>query len=56
MECSWGSVADQINNWLAANPHVTDLVIITHSNGINPVRYLLNHSTARASAYPTSNW
>lgn len=50
MECSWGSVADQINNWLAANPNVTDLVIITHSNGINPVRYMLAHATARASA------
>lgn len=50
MECSWGAVADQIDSFLAANQQCTELTIITHSNGINPVRYMMNHATARASA------
>lgn len=47
---SWQTIADQIDAWLTANPNISDIQLITHSNGINPTRYLLAHQTARASA------
>jgi hypothetical protein len=43
---SWGGVIDQIGAWLAANTTVTNYVVVTHSNGVNPIRYALMHPTA----------
>lgn len=44
-QCSWGAIVDQISSWVSANdiPHFT---VITHSNGANPVRYMLGHPGA----------
>ena len=43
---SWGGIIDQIAVWLAANPTVTNYVVVTHSNGVNPMRYALMHPTS----------
>lgn len=44
-ECSWGDIASQIDAWLDATG-VTRIVIVTHSNGANPVRFMVHHPTA----------
>ncbi len=44
-QCSWGSIVDQIVPWVAANG-ITSFTVITHSNGANPVRYMLGHPGA----------
>lgn len=46
---SWSSIADQAAAWLSANPSVTDVVIVTHSNGSAPTRYMLTHPTATSN-------
>jgi hypothetical protein len=45
---SWSAIADQVNGWLDANPDVTDIAVVSHSNGAAPVRYMLAHPTANA--------
>ena len=43
--CSWGSVIDQVGAWATAN-NITDIVVVTHSNGNAPVRYAMGHTGA----------
>jgi hypothetical protein len=43
--CSWGSITDQMGTWISANG-ITDVVVVTHSNGSSPVRYMLAHTGA----------
>lgn len=43
--CAWGAVTDQIGAWASAN-NITDMVVITHSNGSSPIRYMLGHTGA----------
>lgn len=47
--CAWGSIAQQINSW-AATYGYTNIQVVTHSNGSNPVRYLLAHPTSNTGA------
>lgn len=43
--CSWGNITQQINSWANANG-ISSIVVVTHSNGSNPVRYMLAHPTS----------
>ncbi len=45
---TWGTVADQLWDyyWNGNNGAIYDVVVVTHSNGSNPIRYLLAHPTA----------
>jgi hypothetical protein len=43
---SWGGIIDQIAVWLGANTTITNYVVVTHSNGVNPMRYALVHPTS----------
>jgi hypothetical protein len=47
-QTSWGTVADQLYDfyWSGNNYAIYNVVAVTHSNGSNPVRYLLAHPTA----------
>lgn len=45
---SWGAIADQIDRFTQENA-VERIVVVTHSNGANPVRYLLRHPNANAA-------
>ncbi|MFI5303087.1 MAG: hypothetical protein ACHREM_33775, partial [Polyangiales bacterium] len=44
-EGAWGDIASQIDAWMSSSG-IGRLVVITHSNGDNPVRYLVHHSNA----------
>lgn len=46
---SWGDVVNQMGDFINANA-CTDVVVVTHSNGSNPIRYLLGHGTAMSPA------
>jgi hypothetical protein len=48
-ERSWGNVTRQIHQFGQANG-CTGYVVITHSNGSNPLRYMLMHPTSITSA------
>ncbi len=51
---SWSTIGDQIASW-ASSHGITSIVIVTHSNGINPVRYMLAHKTATANVQTAMN-
>jgi hypothetical protein len=42
---AWGPIVDQTVAWLKSTG-ITSIVVVTHSNGNNPLRYLLQHSTS----------
>ncbi|TNE85231.1 MAG: hypothetical protein EP330_26240 [Deltaproteobacteria bacterium] len=48
-EASWGDVAHQIKSF-SDSTGCTGITVVTHSNGSNPVRYLLMHPTSYTSS------
>jgi|SRR5579859_714934 len=42
---SWQDITDQLDNYLNTSGYST-LFVVTHSNGINPIRYMLSHTSA----------
>lgn len=46
---AWGPVVDQIASWANGNG-ITQIAVVTHSNGIAPIRYMLAHGTAKSNA------
>ena len=54
---SYADVATQIDNWATPKGMPSNgMIIVTHSNGINPVRYLIAHPTATAAAQRVYNY
>lgn len=47
-QTSWGKVADQLYDYYQSgnNGAIYNIVAVTHSNGSNPIRYMLAHPTA----------
>lgn len=45
---SWGAVADQLYDYYlyGNNGQILNVVVVTHSNGSNPIRYMLAHPAA----------
>ncbi|GAC1355455.1 MAG: hypothetical protein NVSMB47_08930 [Polyangiales bacterium] len=59
---SYSSVANQISSW-GSSAGITygsasndGLVVVTHSNGSNPVRYIYAHSSASSATYNVWYW
>jgi hypothetical protein len=48
---SWQKITDDIASYMAANSWATKVAIVTHSNGINPIRYMLTHTTYNTANY-----
>jgi hypothetical protein len=44
-QAAWGPIVDQTTAWMKS-ANISSLVVVTHSNGNNPLRYLLQHSTS----------
>ncbi len=46
---AWGPIVDQTEAWMKS-ANISSLVVVTHSNGNNPLRYLLQHPTSKSAA------
>jgi hypothetical protein len=46
---AWGPIVDQTVSWMNSTG-ITSIVVVTHSNGNNPIRYILQHPTSVSAA------
>jgi len=44
-QCAWGPIVDQTVSWMQSTG-ISSIVVVTHSNGNNPIRYLLQHPSS----------
>jgi hypothetical protein len=53
---SWGTIVDQIATYVQYYSNINELVLVTHSDGVNPVRYAIAHDTAPSPTGSGNTW